>query len=147
MTDLEGHGPDHDAVVAYICEKFAGVDVVTAMGATFFSLDPETHWPNFATIVTTDEHDMGAPSNLSARPGVFRLNLGVDKATFERYVAGDTEPDYAALDAVLPHPVYAAQRWLSILSPSWRTWNETVIPLLGIAHHRLVAQRARHAPG
>ena len=147
MTDLEREGPDHDAVASYITETCPGVDVVTAMSATFFSLDPEKHWPNFATIVTTDEHDMGSPSNLSARPDVYRLNLGVDKSTFERYARVEAEPDYAALDRVLPHPVYAAQHWISILSPSWSTWNETVSPLIALAHDRLAAQRARHALG
>jgi hypothetical protein len=147
MTDLERQGPDHDSVARYITETFPGVDVVSAMGATFFSLDPEKHWPNFATIVTTDEHDMGSPSNLSARPDVYRLNLGVDRATFQRYAGVDAEPDYTALDQVLPHPVYGAQHWISILNPSWATWNETVIPLIAIAHDRLAAQRARHGLG
>ena len=147
MTDLEGHGPVHDAVVRYIIETFPGVDVVTSMGATFFSLDAEKHWPNFATIVTTDDHDMGSPSNLSARRGVYRLNLGVDKATFERLAGDDAEPDYAALDTILPHPVYAAQHWISILNPSWATWSETVVPLIAVAHDRLAAQRARHGSG
>ena len=147
MTDLEGHGPDHDAVASYITGTFPGVDVVVAMGATFFSLDSEKHWPNFATIVTTDEHDMGSPSNLSARPDVYRLNLGVDGETFKRLVGDATEADYAALDTVLPHPVYAAQHWISILNPSWMTWNETVVPLIAVAHDRLAAQRARHGLG
>jgi hypothetical protein len=48
---------------------------------------------------------------------------------------------------VLPHPVYAAQHWISILNPSWATWNETVIPLIAIAHDRLAAQRTRHRSG
>jgi hypothetical protein len=147
MTDLEPQGPDQDTVARYIAEAFAGVDVVTAMGATFFSLDHEKHWPNFATIVTTDEHDMGSPSNLSARLDVYRLNLGVDKSTFQRHRGAGAEPDYTALDTVLPHPVYAAQHWISILNPSWSTWNETVIPLIAIAHDRLAAQRARHGLG
>ena len=147
MTDLERQGPDHDAIARYITETFPGVDVVTAMDATFFSLDPEKHWPNFATIVSTDAHDMGTPSNLRARPDVYRLNLGVDGATFERLVDGATDPDYGALDRVLPHPVYATQHWISILNPSWSTWTETVIPLIAIAHDRLAAQRARHGSG
>ena len=147
MTGHERQGPDHDAVARYITEKFPGVDVVTAMGAWFFSLDPEKRWPNFATIVTTDEHDMGSPSNLSARPDVYRLNLGVSGETFDGLVGGATEPDHAALDTLLPHPVYAAQHWISILNPSWATWSETVIPLIAIAHDRLAAQRARHGLG
>ena len=147
MTDLEGHGPDHDAVARYITKTFPGVDVVVAMGATFYSLDPEKHWPNFATIVTTDEHDMGSPSNLSARPEVYRLNLGVDRETFKQLVGDATEADYAALDTVVPHPVYAAQHWVSILNPLWSTWNETVIELIGLAHDRLARHRARARTG
>ena len=136
-------GPDPDAITRSILERYPETVVAEALGATFFSLD-EKHWPNYATIVTTDEHDVGSPSNLTARPGVFRLNLGVDKATFERYAEADAEPDYAVLDTVLPHPVYAAQRWISILAPSWATWKETVVPLIAVAHDRLAGQRARH---
>ena len=139
-------GPDPETIVDYLTATYPATDVVTIPGAWFFSLDPENHWPNYATIVTTDEHDMGSPSNLTARSDVFRLNLGVDKATFQRYDT-DAEPDYAALDTVLPHPVYAAQRWISILDPSWSTWNKTVVPLIAVAHDRLAAQLARRESG
>ena len=139
-------GPDPETIITYLTTTYPETDVVTIPGAWFFSLDPEKHWPNFATIVTTDEHDMGSPSNLSERPDVFRLNLGVDRATFER-VAADSDPDYTALDRVIPHPVYADQRWISILNPTWSTWTETVIPLIAVAHDRLAAQRARQGLG
>ena len=143
-------GPDPNAVSQVILETWPETDVVEALGAAFFSLDAETHWPNFATIVTTDEHDEGAPSNL-ARPGVFRLNIGVGRETFQRVAGSMTEPEYAAFDRLLPHPVYAKQLWISILNPSDATFRDVVIPLLTEAHARLAAQRARHqkvdAPG
>ena len=101
----------------------------------FFSLNEQT-WPNFATIVTTDEHDMGTPSNL-ARPGVFRLNIGVGKESFARLVGSTVAPDYSMLEVVLPHPVYAKQRWLAILNPSWQTFDEVVKPLIAEAYARL----------
>ena len=137
-------GPDPEAITRTIRETWPETDVVEALGAAFFSLDPEKHWPNYATIVTTDEHDMGAPSNL-ARPGVFRLNIGVGRATFERLVGGSDNPDYAAFDVVLPHPVYAKQRWISILNPSDVTFADVDMPLLTEAHDRLAAARSRHA--
>ena len=118
MADSPGVALDPDTLTSYITETFAGVDTVSAMGATFFSLDPEKHWPNFATIVTTDEHDVGSPSNLDARPEAYRLNIGVSGATFERLVGGDPEPDYAAIDRLIPHPVYARQHWVAIVNPS-----------------------------
>ena len=97
-------GPDPQAIITYLTTTYPGTDVATIPGAWFFSLDAQKHWPNYATIVTTDEHDMGSPSNLSARPDAFRLNLGVDKATFERYLGVDTDSDYAALDTSSPTP-------------------------------------------
>jgi hypothetical protein len=97
-------GPDPEAITRYIRETHPETDVVAIAGAAFFSLDPEKHFPNFATIVSTDEHDMGSPSNLSARPDVFRLNIGVGRETFERLVGSIAEPDYAALDRLLPTP-------------------------------------------
>ena len=133
------NGPDPAEITRWITETYPETVVAEAMGATFFSLD-ERHWPNFATIVTTDEHDTGTPSNLS-RPGVFRLNVGVGKATFERLVGSISDPDYAALDRIVPHPVYAKQRWIAILNPSRRTFDDIVKPLIAEAHERLAAPR------
>jgi hypothetical protein len=143
MTEPLPTGPDPEAISRTIRETWPETDVVAALGAEFFSLDPEKHWPNFATIVTTDEHDDGAPSNLS-RPGAFRLNIGVSRATFQRVVGSMAEPDYSAFDRVLPHPVYAKQLWISILNPTDATFRNVVLPLLTEAHDRLAAQRARH---
>jgi hypothetical protein len=135
-------GPDADTVVRRILELYPETDVVEAMNAWFFSLDPEKHWPNYATVVTTDEHDDA--SDLS-RPGVFRLNLGVDRETYERIAAADPDPDYMAFDRLLPHPVYGKQHWISIVNPSEQTFADVVVPLLGLAHDRLATVRARRA--
>jgi hypothetical protein len=137
-------GPDPEAITDAIRENWPETDLVEAMGAAFFSLDPEKHWPNFATIVTTDDHDEGTPSRLS-RPGVFRLNIGVGRATFDRIAdASGAEPDHAAFDRLFPHPVYAKQLWVSILNPTETTFRDVVMPLLIEAHDRLAAQRRRH---
>ena len=138
MTSQLTDGPDPDAITAYIIETWPETIIARAMNATFFSLD-EKHWPNFATIVTTDEHDDA--SNLS-RPGVFRLNIGtLTKETFARLVRGTAAPDFTELDRILPHPVYAKQRWISILNPSEASFEEIVKPLLAETHDRLAAQR------
>ena len=137
-------GPDPEAITRAILERYPETVVAEALGATFFSLD-EKHWPNFATIVTTDEHDEGAPSDLG-RPGAFRLNIGVGRATFKRLVGSMEAPDYAAYDRILPHPVYARQLWISILNPSDATFRDVVMPLIEEAHDRLAATRARRNP-
>jgi hypothetical protein len=139
MANERLSGPDPDEITIWITTTYPDTVISTAMRATFFSLD-EKHWPNFATIVTTDEHDIGTPSKL-ARPGVFRLNLGVRRDTFLRLVGSMADPDYAVLDQVLPHPVYAKQRWLAILNPSRQTFDEIVKPLLAEAYERLARPR------
>jgi hypothetical protein len=137
-------GPDPEAITRILRERYPETDVVRALGAIFFSIDPEKHWPNYATIVTTDEHDEGAPSNLTAREGVFRLNIGVGRGTFERIAGQTADPDHAAFDQLLPHPVYAKQLWISILNPTDATFRDVVLPLLDAAHDRLANVRDRH---
>ena len=78
---------------------------------------------------------------------MFRLNIGVGRATFQRLVGSGTDPDYTAFDRVFPHPVYAKQLWISILNPTDETFRDVVVPLLTEAHDRLAAQRARHQGG
>jgi hypothetical protein len=141
MRELKGSGPDPETITAYIKQTYPETVVLEMTDTWFFSLD-EKHWPNFATIVTTDEHDQA--SNLS-RPGVFRLNIGVDRPTFQRVAESAPAPDFTALDRLLPHPVYAQQLWISILNPSSRTFDETVVPLLRLAHDRLANVPRRRA--
>jgi hypothetical protein len=140
MIESKVSGPTPDEITAWITTTYPETRIAQAMGATFFSLT-DRHWPNFATIVTTGEHDMGATSKLTARPGAFRLNVGVGKATFERLAGSMDHPDYAALDTILPHPVYAKQRRLAILNPSRSTFNDVVKPLIAEAHDRLARPR------
>ena len=136
-------GPDLDAMLQLIRDAFPDAAVATIDSAAFFSLD-EKHWPNFATVVWTDEHDEGAPSNL-ARPGVYRVNMGVGRETFQRLVGSLTAPDYAAFDRFVPHPVYAKQRWISILNPSHETVVERLMPLIKDGHDRLALRGVRSA--
>jgi hypothetical protein len=142
MTTSIPAGPDPATIVRYILDTYPDADLVEAMHAYFFSVDAEKHWPNFATLVTTNEHDDASDLD---RDGVFRLNLGVDRATFERIAAGDPDPDFTAFDTLLPHPVYGQQRWISILNPTHVTFDAIVVPLIALAHDRIAATHARHS--
>ena len=133
-------GPDLDEMLQLLRDAFPNAVVATIDSAAFFSLD-EKHWPNFATVVWTDEHDESAPSDL-AREGVYRVNVGVDRETFQQLVGPMTDPDYVALDRFMPHPVYARQRWIAILNPSHETIRSTLMPLIAAGHARLTARRA-----
>jgi hypothetical protein len=104
-----------------------GVRTLTANGDTFWIYDPAGDLPPerqlpWATLVTSDAYD--SASNLD-RPGVERLNLGLPKADYlELFPAVPDDVDYAALDVVLPHPVYAPQYWICVVSPSEATLKE-----------------------
>jgi hypothetical protein len=140
MTSEPSDGPEADAITGYISETYPDAVIGHDEGATFFSLD-DSHWPNFATIVTGEAFDDG--SDLS-RPGVFRLNIGaLSRETFQRLVGGVSEPDFTELDRLLPHPVYAKQRWVAIVNPSARSFEEIVKPLIGETHDRVAAQHVR----
>jgi hypothetical protein len=142
----ESSGLDHDAIVRYISERHPDTVITTAMGATFFSCD-ESSWPNFATLVTTDEHDTTPVSNLG-RPGVFRLNISLSRERFAELVGGQHDPDFAALDTLMPHPVYAAHHWACILNPSNETFDRVITPLLDDAHDRVArAAKAKQRVG
>ena len=148
MTTNDLSGPDPETIVQHIRTTYPETAILEADGTWFFSLDAEKHFPNYATIVTNNDYDDGSDLD---RDGVYRLNLGLDRATFERLV-GDaldpkSPPDYTALDTLLPHPTYAAQLWIAILNPSATTYRDVVIPLIAEAHDRLAAQRARHGMG
>jgi len=132
-------GPDPETITRYIVEAFDDVDWVTVGDGTFFSCNSE-YWPNFATLTTGDEFDQASDLD---RPGIFRLNIGLLRPSFDRLVGGQDDPDYAAFDTVMPHPVYAAQRWVSIINPSTATWESTIKPLLDEAHELVSARERR----
>lgn len=122
---------DADAISHFIT-TFPDVETAALpSGDTFFFTDPKHYFP-FATLIFGDDHDQA--SNLS-RPGVFRLNVGVGKETFRSlFPDPNAAHDFAALDRVMPHPVYAAQYFVCVLNPSDATFERHVRPLLEEAY-------------
>jgi hypothetical protein len=138
---------EQETLAQYIVDTLDGIDVVTADGNAFFfynrpGTSPPDHRFPFATLVTNDLYDQA--SNLD-RPGVYRLNLGVSRQTFEGlFGAKDnvsaSEHDFSALDTIMPHPVYGSMFWICVLNPSDETF-EIVKPFLAEAHGRAVRTR------
>lgn len=144
---------DEQAVVAWI-SALPGIEVVEDQGDHYFFADPTQPANNrlpFATVMTADRYDQF--SNLD-RAGVYRLNIGVSPATYRARFGPQPLPkdpaesghDFAALDTIMPHPVYGSMFWLCVLNPSEETFAG-VQPLVEearqVAWER--AQRARHA--
>lgn len=125
---------DETSVADYITKTFPGVETTTAFGYTFFFYGSE-HLLPFATIASTD-NEYERISNLD-RPGVFRLNIGVSKQTFQSlFGTGKVDIgsyDFTALDVIMPHPDYANQHFICVLSPSDATF-ERIRPMLAEAY-------------
>ena len=150
---------DQDAIIQYITDTFTGINVLRptdgpGAGDTFFYYDPQqnidlTHSFPFATMVTKDYAGFDTASQLD-RPGVFRLNIGVSRDTFQAlfgypptaFSAKSDTYDFAALDQLLPHPAYAVQSWVCALNPSPETFD-ALKPLLAEAYSRAVARHER----
>ncbi|MFD7628245.1 DUF6194 family protein [Streptomyces sp. NPDC059851] len=125
-----------------------------AWGDAFFYYAPDGRVPHrvqpYGTIVTKD-HPGDTASDLDP-PGRWRVNVHVDRATF-RELTGE-EPrslrrprDHAAVDSVLPHPVYGAVGWICVVNPGERT-TDTVVQLLRSAHDAARARfERRREPG
>jgi hypothetical protein len=131
------------SVADYITSTFPGVEVTTAFGYTFFFHGSDHRLP-FATLASSDnEHDR--VSNLD-RPGVFRLNIGVSKETFHSlFGVTAVDPsgyDFTLLDVIMPHPHYARQYFICLLSPSDATFDR-VRALLAEAYDLAVRRAAR----
>lgn len=121
-----------------------GVRVLEAQDDLFYLYDPAGDLPPerqqpFATIVTGDHYEKVSKLD---EPGAWRLNLGLTKATYgELFGAVPTERDadwvldsghdYAARDVLMPHPFYASQHWVAIVSP---TRLDRLVPLIDEAY-------------
>jgi hypothetical protein len=130
--------------------------MLVGSAGTFFFYDPDRKFDPkrrlpFATIVTKD-HEYDRASNLD-RPSVFRLNIGISKQTFRALFgsqespsgagnAGDSGYDFAALDQLLPHPVYGRMYWVCVLNPSASTF-QSLRPLLAEAYGLSVRRNTR----
>src|SRR5512135_1215797 len=115
---------DESYVVDYITKTFPEAESTVSFGYTMFFYRSD-RMLSFATLISSD-YDYDRVSNLD-RPGVFRLNIGVSKQTFQSLFGPDkvdvSHYDYTALDLIMPHPDYAAQNWICVLSPSEATFE------------------------
>lgn len=134
---------DETSMTQHILDTFAGVETANNFGYTFFFYGADRMLP-FATLIAAD-NEYDRVSNLD-RPGVFRLNIGVSRQTFQSlFGTGKVDVsayDFTALDTIMPHPDYAAQSFLCVLSPSEATF-EKVRSLLAEAYELAVRRATR----
>lgn len=113
-------------------------------GYAFFYVGDD-HRMGFVTIADSDnEYD-----NVSKldRDGVFRVNIGISKATFDSLLGATTADNvnYAALNVFMPHPDYAKQNYICILNPSGD--NEAITKDLIREAHAIATARSKRRKG
>ncbi|MER6975067.1 DUF6194 family protein [Nocardioides sp. NPDC000445] len=125
-----------------------------AWGDHFFYFSPDGHVPQreqpYATIVNKNYPD-DTLSDLD-HPDRWRLNIHVGTDAFveltgEQPRAEAAPRDDTLTDTVLPHPIYRAQGWVSIVNPAAAT-QELAAQLLRGAHEdakRRTERRNRRA--
>jgi hypothetical protein len=119
-------------------ENMENVQREENFGYIFFFVGEDHRLP-FVTIGHSD-NDFDKVSNLN-REGIFRINIGVSKESFESLLAdpGTENVDYSVLDVFMPHPHYAKQHFVCILNPSQE--NVDVTKRLMVEAHSIAASR------
>jgi hypothetical protein len=124
-------------------EFVAGLDNVQRednFGYVFYFVGDD-HRLSFTTIANSD-NEFDSVSNLN-REGVFRINIGVSKKTFDLLLTDSSSKniDYSVRNVFLPHPDYAKQHFICILNPSGENVDTT--KQLIVEAHSIAANRLR----
>jgi Family of unknown function (DUF6194) len=134
-----------------ISETLHGVLPKSSWGETSLFYNPGQALPNgvyFCTIKSQDgENDR---SSRLDRKGVFRLSIGISRPSYQG-LFGDrpmrpakggvvcSSHNFAALNELMPHPIYAWMGWVQVLSPTQQRFAE-LVPLIVEAHTMAAAK-------
>jgi hypothetical protein len=102
---------------------------------------------HFATIRELDSSEDNRSNH--NKGGIYRLGIGIGKNHYRQLFGDiperpekakiiDSNTDFAAIDILMPHPIYAWMGWVAILNPSKRNL-EMVSHLLDQSYQHAVA--------
>ncbi len=120
---------NQEDILKYCLSNLKDVFLVESYGEQALFYNPDQRLKRGIYILTIKDKD--GPNDKASdlnRDGVYRLNIGIRKTTFQtlfkelpkRPKAAEVvnmEYDYTVLNQILPHPVYAWMGWISILNP------------------------------
>lgn len=111
-------------IESYVTESLENVQGLESWGYSLFFYGDDHILPFVSIAKSDNEYD--SVSNLN-RDGVFRVNIGVSKETFNR-LFNDPKMgwDYTILNSFIPHPHYSAQHFICILNPLEEKLEETI---------------------
>ena len=125
-----------DEILNWCVENLNGTVADKNWGERGVFYNPGGRLKKSVYLLTVKERD-GENDNASRvnREGVYRVNLGLRRETFQRLfgaiparpAAGGVvamDYDFAALDTLMPHPVYAWMSWVCVLNPSAQTFEQ-----------------------
>ena len=138
-----------EEIIERILNDFEGVIPKSSWGETSMFYNPGKLLPNGVYFCTLKEKD-GENDKASKldREGAFRLSIGLAKNTYEDHFGVrpkrppkggiiDTGHDFAALNELMPHPIYGWMAWVQVLNPSSAMFNN-LHPLIAEAHANAV---------
>ncbi len=112
-----------------ILNSYKGLVVLNAYAELSFFYNPIGAFPKGIYFVTIKEND-GPNDKASAlfREDVYRINVGISKTSYEKHFGKkpsrppkggivSTGHDFAKLNQLTPHPIYAWLHWVAILNP------------------------------
>ncbi|MBD5413861.1 MAG: hypothetical protein HDR52_05515 [Treponema sp.] len=132
-------------ILNYCLDNLPDTVVVNSWGERGVFYNPNNTLKRGIYVLTVKEKDgdNDKSSNLN-REGVYRISIGVRRNTFI-YMFGsvpmrpakggvvDMPFDFAQIDKIVPHPVYAWMSWVCVLNPSDATF-EQLKPLIQEAY-------------
>ena len=138
-----------EEIIEKIVRTFEGVNPKSSWGETSLFYNPGNVLPNGVYFCTIKEKngDNDKSSNLD-RNGVFRLSIGISKASYEKQFGKrpmrprkggiiETDHNFAETNLLMPHPIYGWMSWVQVLNPLNETF-EKVLPLISEAHSNAV---------
>lgn len=145
----------------FLLARFQGVVCTQSWGEQSYFYNPGQKFSRGAYFATLKFHD--GPNDRASRldrEGIYRFNFGLTRDRFAalfgtppaRPAKGEVIVgpwDFAALDILMPHPVYGWMGWVCVLNPS-RTTLSRLEPLVGLAHakaRRTLRKRQKVASG
>ena len=138
-------------IIDRVCNQFEDVVPKESWGETSLFYNPGKLLPNGVYFLTIKEHD-GANDTSSHldRSGVYRLSIGIGAEAYAtNFKEKPTRPpkggvvstghNFATLNELMPHPIYAWMAWVQVLSPSEEVFDR-LFPHI-IPAHNLAAKK------
>ena len=134
-----------DTILQYCLNNLQGESLRECYGERCIFFNPDGTLERGVYVLTVKDND-GACDKSSElyRQGVYRVNIGIRQETFidmfsvkparpAKGEAVDMPFDFAAIDVIMPHPVYAWMSWICVLNPSENTFDR-LKPLIDEAY-------------